>query len=112
MILGYRLSAEEMDEIIRDDYIKISQRRLHEFVDNLGWKRLTRLSLMKHMLRRLFARPELSAEQHAILAALAGGQTLKSHRTIEGDKTYTLHALDGTTHSVSMDAVLDYGHDA
>ncbi|MCO5191394.1 MAG: hypothetical protein M9918_24790 [Anaerolineae bacterium] len=62
---------------------------------------------MKHMLRRLFARPELSAEQHAILAALADGQTLKSHRTIEGDKTYTLHALDGTTHSVSMDAVLD-----
>ncbi|MCO5182650.1 MAG: hypothetical protein M9928_00730 [Anaerolineae bacterium] len=36
VILGYRLSAEEMDEIIRDDYIKISQRRLHEFVDNLG----------------------------------------------------------------------------
>jgi hypothetical protein len=35
-ILSYRLSAEEMDEIIRDDYIKISQRRLHEFVGNLG----------------------------------------------------------------------------
>lgn len=35
-ILSYRLSADEMDEIIRDDYIKISQRRLHEFVGNLG----------------------------------------------------------------------------
>ncbi|MCO5187862.1 MAG: hypothetical protein M9918_06685 [Anaerolineae bacterium] len=35
VILGYRLSAK-MDEVSHDDYIKISQRRLHEFVDNLG----------------------------------------------------------------------------
>lgn len=35
-ILSVRLSPEEMAEIIRDKYTKISQRRLHEYVDNLG----------------------------------------------------------------------------
>jgi hypothetical protein len=35
-ILSYRLSPEEMDEIIRDDYLKISQRKLQEYVDQLG----------------------------------------------------------------------------
>lgn len=35
-ILSVRLSPEEMAEIIRDKYKKISQRRLHEYVDNLG----------------------------------------------------------------------------
>lgn len=59
------------------------------------------------MLHRLFGRRNLSAEQQAILIALTRGQTLKSHRNIEGDKTYTLHALDGTTQPISMDAVLD-----
>ena len=35
-ILAIRLSKEEMDEIIRDQFKRISQRRLHEFIDNLG----------------------------------------------------------------------------
>ena len=35
-ILSIRLSEEEMAEIIRDQYKKISQRKLHEYVDNLG----------------------------------------------------------------------------
>lgn len=35
-ILSVRLTPEEMDEIIRDKYTKISQRRLHEYIDNLG----------------------------------------------------------------------------
>jgi len=35
-ILGYRLSAEEMAEIITDRCIRISQRRLQEFVHLLG----------------------------------------------------------------------------
>jgi hypothetical protein len=35
-ILSYRLSAEEMDEILRDQYLKISQRKLQEYVDELG----------------------------------------------------------------------------
>lgn len=35
-ILGYRLPAEEMDQIIRDSYVKISQRKLQEYVDQLG----------------------------------------------------------------------------
>jgi hypothetical protein len=35
-ILGYRLTPEEMDEILRDQYEKISQRKLQEHVDDLG----------------------------------------------------------------------------
>jgi hypothetical protein len=35
-ILSYRLTAEEMDEIIREQYQKISQRKLQEYVHLLG----------------------------------------------------------------------------
>ena len=35
-ILGYRLPAGEMDQIIRDSYVKISQRKLQEHVHQLG----------------------------------------------------------------------------
>ena len=35
-ILGYRIPADEMDQIIRDSYKKISQRKLQDYVDQLG----------------------------------------------------------------------------
>ncbi len=35
-ILSYRLSPEEMDEILRDQYLKINQRKLQEYVNELG----------------------------------------------------------------------------
>jgi hypothetical protein len=35
-ILSLRLSQEEMSEIISDDYVKISQRKLQEYVHLLG----------------------------------------------------------------------------
>lgn len=35
-ILRIRLTPEEMEEIIADKYIKISQRKLQEYVHNLG----------------------------------------------------------------------------
>ncbi len=35
-ILSLRLSEAEMAEIIRDRYVRISQRKLHEHIDNLG----------------------------------------------------------------------------
>jgi len=35
-ILSYRLTADEMDEIIRDSFEKINQRKLQEVVDQLG----------------------------------------------------------------------------
>ena len=35
-ILGLRLSAEEMSQIISDSHIKISQRKLQEYVHLLG----------------------------------------------------------------------------
>ena len=36
VILGYRLTPEEMDEIIREDFVKINQRKLQEVVDQLA----------------------------------------------------------------------------
>jgi len=35
-ILSYRLTEAEMAQIIRDDYIKISQRKLQQYVHDLG----------------------------------------------------------------------------
>jgi hypothetical protein len=35
-ILSFRLTQEEMDQIVKDDYIKINQRKLQEYVDQLG----------------------------------------------------------------------------
>lgn len=35
-ILRIRLTEAEMDEIIHDSYIKISQRKMQEHIDNLG----------------------------------------------------------------------------
>ncbi|MFN3704956.1 MAG: hypothetical protein ACK4WM_03045 [Thermoflexales bacterium] len=35
-ILSYRLTPEEMEQIIPDQYEKINQRQLQEYVDQLG----------------------------------------------------------------------------
>jgi len=35
-ILSVRLSEEEMGEVLSEQYIKISQRELQKYVDNLG----------------------------------------------------------------------------
>ena len=35
-ILSYRLTPEEMEQIIKDDFIRISQRKLQEYVNVLG----------------------------------------------------------------------------
>jgi hypothetical protein len=35
-ILSYRLSQDEMDEILSEQYIKISQRRMQEYIRELG----------------------------------------------------------------------------
>ncbi|MCL4504910.1 MAG: hypothetical protein M1434_11160 [Chloroflexi bacterium] len=35
-ILSFRLTQKEMDEIIKEDYIKINQRKLQEYVEELG----------------------------------------------------------------------------
>ena len=35
-ILSFRLSQEEMDQILSDQYIKITQRKLQEYVHLLG----------------------------------------------------------------------------
>jgi hypothetical protein len=35
-ILGFRLSIQEMDEIIGEQYIKISQRKMQEYIHLLG----------------------------------------------------------------------------
>jgi hypothetical protein len=35
-ILAMRLSEEEMEEILRDEYVRINPRRLQEYVQELG----------------------------------------------------------------------------
>ncbi len=35
-ILRSRLTPEEMAEILTDQYVKINQRKLHDYVDQLG----------------------------------------------------------------------------
>ena len=35
-ILSLRLTPEEMEQIIRDRYTKISQRKLRQYIDELG----------------------------------------------------------------------------
>ncbi|GAB4513629.1 MAG: hypothetical protein Kow0047_25310 [Anaerolineae bacterium] len=35
-ILSYRLTPEEMEQIIKDDYVRINQRKLQEYVHLLG----------------------------------------------------------------------------
>jgi len=35
-ILSIRLTEEEMDEVIPDQYMKISQRNMQQYVHNLG----------------------------------------------------------------------------
>lgn len=35
-ILSIRLSEQEMAEIIRERYVKIKQRELHQYIDQLG----------------------------------------------------------------------------
>jgi uncharacterized protein YjhX (UPF0386 family) len=39
---------------------------------------------------------KFSAQEKRVLIALAQGIVLKSHRTIEGEKLYQLHAMDGS----------------
>ena len=39
---------------------------------------------------------KLSAAQEAILLSMAKGDTLKSHRHLDGVKVYQLHRLDGS----------------
>lgn len=35
-VLRFRLTEKEMDEIVQDKFIRISQRKLREHIDNLG----------------------------------------------------------------------------
>lgn len=37
----------------------------------------------------------LNAQQRSLLAAVAAGDVLKVHRTVDGEKVYRLHPLDG-----------------
>ncbi len=48
--------------------------------------------------------PPLPAGRH-ILRAMLDGATLKAHRTLDGQKTYALHPLDGPDEIVERAAV-------
>lgn len=47
----------------------------------------------------------LSKKQKALLAKIANGETLKSHRHLDGRKVYLLHPLNGKPAAVSPRAV-------
>ncbi len=49
----------------------------------------------------------LNDEQRAILVALQAGDRLKVHRTIDGEKRYLLHRLDGSSAVAVEAAVVD-----
>lgn len=48
---------------------------------------------------------KLSAAQEAILRSMAKGDTLKSHRYLDGAKVYQLHRLDGSIAAVHRSTV-------
>ena len=48
---------------------------------------------------------QLTSAQVELLQAIARGLTLKSHRDLEGNKEYRLHALDGRSTLVAWDDV-------
>ena len=47
----------------------------------------------------------LTSAQVELLRAIADGQTLKSHRDLEGHKEYRLHTLDGQSTLVAWEDV-------
>jgi hypothetical protein len=51
------------------------------------------------------AKPHVSPQDEMMLTAIADGATLKVHRTLDGDKAYRLHPLDGPPSNVSPAAV-------
>lgn len=40
--------------------------------------------------------PRLNSQQRHLLVAIHAGDTLKVHRTVDGEKVYRLHPLDGS----------------
>lgn len=46
-------------------------------------------------------------EQERILRSLAAGSTLKMHRTVDGEKVYKLHPLDGAPPEALSDALVE-----
>jgi hypothetical protein len=48
---------------------------------------------------------KLSAAQEAILLSMAKGDTLKSHRHLDGVKAYQLHRLDGSIAAVHRSTI-------
>lgn len=53
----------------------------------------------------MFRKNQPGKAEQAVLAALADGWTLKSHRTLDGEKHYRLHSLDGAVADVETSVV-------
>lgn len=75
----------------------------------IGWERIEfqmrdLLDALPRLLQR-FHRKRLTDLQKAVLAALWEGWTLKSHRTLDGQKVYRLHGLSGEVKEVADGAV-------
>jgi hypothetical protein len=51
---------------------------------------------------------ELTEAQERVLRALADGIVLKGHRSIEGEKVYKLHAMDGSEIAIIDAEVIEF----
>ena len=51
---------------------------------------------------------ELNEAHEYVLKALANGIVLKGHRSIEGEKVYKLHAMDGSEIEIIAPDVMDF----
>ncbi len=63
------------------------------------------MSIFARLPRFRLGRPRPNREEEAVLRALVTGWTLKAHRTLDGEKRYRLHALDGQTRPVRPQTV-------
>ena len=48
---------------------------------------------------------KLTRKEKSLLQSMAKGSMLRSHRDLEGNKSYQLHALDGSQRSVKYKSV-------
>lgn len=53
----------------------------------------------------MFWKNQMGKAEQVVLVALADGWTLKSHRTLDGEKHYRLHSLDGAVADVEPSVV-------
>ena len=91
-----------MAEILADQYQKINQRQLQQYVKELGMRTRACGFLSRMILRpspRLYAADTRRNVNCSM--AMRDGASLKIHRDLDGDKQHLLHPLDGEPEPVA-----------